>query len=237
MGSRWRRLTQVIQRDGLRRTARRQLSRLRWRMLEYRMGVHTGGSIDPCLLGHSPSGFGYQPIDYGTFQSALQRVPIDPRQSVFLDYGCGKGRALLLAARLPFRRVLGVEISPELCDQACANVRRARRFLVCPDVQVVRADATEYIPPDDVSVVFLYNPFDEQVVRLVLDRLNESLSRRPRPLHIVYALPNSRPDVLSECPWLTAECLTTDNPSWERLSVYTSRLATGSNVGSGAPLP
>jgi SAM-dependent methyltransferase len=31
----------------------------------------------------------------------------------FIDLGCGKGRALLIAARLPYRRVIGVEIDED----------------------------------------------------------------------------------------------------------------------------
>ena len=30
---------------------------------------------------------------------------------VFVDFGCGKGRALLVAAGFPFRRVVGIEFS------------------------------------------------------------------------------------------------------------------------------
>ncbi len=32
----------------------------------------------------------------------------------FLDLGCGKGRALIVAAEFPFRAITGVELSPAL---------------------------------------------------------------------------------------------------------------------------
>src|SRR5215472_14564615 len=40
----------------------------------------------------------------------------------FLDLGCGKGRALLLASEFNFREVIGVELNPELAATALRNV-------------------------------------------------------------------------------------------------------------------
>jgi predicted RNA methylase len=37
---------------------------------------------------------------------------------VFLDYGAGLGRVLILAAMLPFKRVIAVELSPILAAKA-----------------------------------------------------------------------------------------------------------------------
>jgi hypothetical protein len=35
----------------------------------------------------------------------------------FVDFGSGKGRALLLASEYPFKRILGLEFSPELTER------------------------------------------------------------------------------------------------------------------------
>jgi SAM-dependent methyltransferase len=174
-------------------------------------------------LGGIESRYGYQPIDYRTFQLALKRVSIKARDGVFVDYGCGKGRAVILAARCPFRHVVGVEISDRLCATARANVDAARPRLACRNVEIIQADASEFVPPDDVSVVFMYNPFDVDVVRQVLARLRRGLLANPRDLTIVYALPKTGADILSEAEWLDREQVATDNAEWERLSIYTAR--------------
>ena len=52
----------------------------------------------------------YQATRAGRFDRVLRSVPIAPADYTFVDMGCSKGRALLLAARFGFRDIVGVEI-------------------------------------------------------------------------------------------------------------------------------
>ena len=108
------------------------------------------------------------------------------------------------SAQLPFRQVIGVEMSQPLCDAARENVAGAKH-LRCPDVQVVNADAKEYTPPDDVSVVFLFNPFTGHMLDAVLDNLRQSWTRRPRELTVLYVLPVRAHDVFGQEAWLVKQ--------------------------------
>src|ERR1700752_1632972 len=45
----------------------------------------------------------------------------------FVDVGAGKGRALLLASELPFRKVIGVELSKPLAQIAAQNIEKWNR--------------------------------------------------------------------------------------------------------------
>ncbi len=79
---------------------------------------------------------------------------------VLVDFGSGKGRVVYIAARhYPLRRVVGVEISPELSAVARRNVERHRHVLRCPDVELVTADVLHYPIPDDLTVAYFFNPF------------------------------------------------------------------------------
>ena len=50
---------------------------------------------------------------------------------VFLDIGCGMGRAVYqAAANYPFKRVIGVELSHELTQAARRNIERNRIVFV-----------------------------------------------------------------------------------------------------------
>ena len=51
---------------------------------------------------------------------------MDKEQLVFVDLGSGKGRTLLLASEYPFRRIVGVELSPKLHRIAKTNVEKFR---------------------------------------------------------------------------------------------------------------
>lgn len=93
------------------------------------------------------------------------------------------------AATCPFRKVVGVEVSEALHGIARENIDRSRRRLRCTDIELVHADVQQYQPPDDVTVAFLYNPFQGEVFATVIERLLQSVERNPRPLRIIYVNP------------------------------------------------
>src|SRR5204863_4068199 len=68
----------------------------------------------------------YQPSAVELARRSLADCRIDYSQYTFVDYGCGKGRVLLLAAQHPFQEVIGVEFAPELHKIAEANLEAAR---------------------------------------------------------------------------------------------------------------
>ncbi len=110
----------------------------------------------------------------------------------FVDLGCGKGRALLLAARHPFREILGVELDPVLARIATTNVHTfAAPWQLCHHLRVVHDDASKADLPLTPTVLFLYHPFLAPVLRRVLRRLERSLRQHPRELWIVYINPEA----------------------------------------------
>lgn len=79
-------------------------------------GTDTNGLIQPWDLDIDESLMG-QAIQYRTansrrFNDLLASLHIDHGRYCFIDLGSGKGRALLLASRYPFQRIVGVELSP-----------------------------------------------------------------------------------------------------------------------------
>jgi predicted RNA methylase len=105
---------------------------------------------------------------------------------VFVDLGAGKGRALLTVGRLTYRRVVGVELDPELAQCARRNVAQARRRLRAGTIACETANVRAWPFPDDASTVFLFNPFYGQAFRRVITRIFDSYDQNPRRIHIVY---------------------------------------------------
>ena len=128
----------------------------------------------------------YVATDYETFHRAMRQVDIRSGEDVFVDIGAGMGRIALLAAELPFRRVLGVEFSRELTDIGRENLRAARAGLKCQDVELILADATAWKIPHDATVLFFFNPFDGEVLAKVCANIRASLVEAPRKLTIIY---------------------------------------------------
>lgn len=116
----------------------------------------------------------------------LRKLAPSP-DDVLLDIGCGAGRILCAAARQPFRRVVGVELDPEFAALASSNIERLRGRR-CPG-EVVETDATTYVVPDDVTIVFLYNPFRGETLDRTLEQVLASYDRVPRRVRLVYANP------------------------------------------------
>ncbi|GAB4146459.1 MAG: class I SAM-dependent methyltransferase [Planctomycetaceae bacterium] len=144
----------------------------------------------------------YQPLCYSCIDTALSRLDITPGEDAFLDYGSGKGRIVSVAATYPFKRVLGVELLADLNDIARENIRRAEKRLKCRDVEFIETDATKYELPGDITVLFLFNPFLNDVLKAVQHQIRKSLDRYPRRVQIVYMNPLENEDLFAECEWL-----------------------------------
>lgn len=136
------------------------------------------------LLGSS-----YQPIEPEIFREMMQALPIDFRQFTFIDIGSGKGRALLMASAFAFRRIVGVELLPELHRIAEENIGKFAADKGLPPMESICGDATQFEFPNGPLVVFLFHPLMEAGFRRVLTNLQSSLAQAPRPLFVVYANP------------------------------------------------
>jgi SAM-dependent methyltransferase len=108
---------------------------------------------------------------------------------VFVDLGSGKGKALLIAGKLPFKHVIGVELDEKLSESARSNIGQAGGRLKASAVDCITASVLEWPIPDETSVVFMANPFIGHTFRSAIGRIIESYDRRPRTLHIVYLHP------------------------------------------------
>ena len=140
------------------------------------------------LLGsfHSP----YQPTEPSLFHEMMASLPIDFDGFTFIDLGSGKGRTLLMASHYPFRRIVGVELIAELHRAAEENIRKyqnpAQR---CRQIESIAADARKYEFPAEPLVLYLFNPLPERALGEVLEQLQKSLARTPRPVWVVYHNP------------------------------------------------
>ena len=129
----------------------------------------------------------YLAIGPERFRSALESFNVRFENFTFIDFGSGKGRALLLASGYPFRRILGLEFSPELHRIAQENIRRFNfEAQKCSDIESLNVDFTDYELPPEPSVLFFFNPCRERVLTDVLTRIGRSLRLSPRPVYIAY---------------------------------------------------
>jgi hypothetical protein len=146
---------------------------------------------------HSLEATGYGALGPKIFFHALSSLRINFSDYAFIDFGSGKGQAVLLASCLPFKRAIGVEFAKELHDIALSNARSWRRKRICGRVEFVWADVLEFEIPQEPCVMYLYHPFSEFILRGVLENILRSIALFQRDLIIVYVNPAYEQAILS----------------------------------------
>jgi hypothetical protein len=160
-----------------------------------RFGTDTTAVIYPWKLPSTgresnPQIHPYEGTPAWLIREILGSIPLRPREFVFVDFGSGKGRALLVASEFPFAKIVGVELASELHQIAEENVKRYRpASQQCDAFSLHCLDATAYDFGSQPLVLFMYNPFGEATLRSVLGNLEASLRATPREAFVVYLNP------------------------------------------------
>ncbi len=181
----------------LRRLKRRKLEELSRDGFDAAHGTDTAGVLLGRELGPSVTRDGHLVIPYETTSEAAVRLALDSlrldlSEYAFIDLGCGKGKPLLIAGSYPFRRLVGVDISPACIRTARRNVERCGLDRPEPArVELLVAEAAEYVFPPEPVVLYLYNPFPGAVLERVVANLERSLRALPRPAAVVYVNPTA----------------------------------------------
>jgi predicted RNA methylase len=180
------------------------ICRWAWRKVEERLfeeyfrrwGLDTKGPDFDHQFDGTSDFVGYVPSPWRVLRTLWPAVGL-AADDVLLEYGSGKGRvAIWVASRYPLRRIIGVEHNRDSIAAAQANLRNWRRPLRCQAVEFTYGEATEFVVPDDVTVVYLFNPFVGVTFNQVLAHLRASLARRPRPLRVIYLYPFMHDEVV-----------------------------------------
>lgn len=94
---------------------------------------------------------------------------------------------LFVAAEYPFHEVLGVEFATELHEIARTNIQAFKhRKQRCTNIASININAADFDFPNRNLVVYIFNPFGPEVMKLVLENLGRSIASHPR--HVVILL-------------------------------------------------
>jgi hypothetical protein len=140
-------------------------------------------------------------------EKALARLDIDFHRYIFIDYGSGKGKAMLMAACRPFKAVIGLEYAIRLHEIATENCRTYRSLdQKCHSLLPIFGDVLNYSPPSGPIICFMCNPFDQKTLRAIFKSWRMRYERGEREIRVLYL--NMRDiaesaEVLGEQDWLT----------------------------------
>jgi hypothetical protein len=190
-----------LRRDGVRRSARYYLSALkdclhylaydrRWDRYEAKS---TGRAIN---VSESDVVGSIQTQEFRRYH-AFPRLPliwsidalgVDPAGYTFIDYGSGRGRILLTAARFPFERIVGIEFSRSLHAEAQQNIAAYPvKFFACRNLASNHMNAVDFRPPPGGFIAFFFNPFPLEIVERVASQLEVAARRSERPSFVIFA--------------------------------------------------
>lgn len=174
---------------GIYRRTRHAVGRV---VFERRQTVDTSQTVMLESLGlDHPDRIHYQPSPWTMLGSVLPKDAVQPTD-VFVDFGSGMGRLLQQAARYPFARVVGVEISEDLNEIARENFEANRDRFACQNLKLVSCDATEFEVPDDMTHAYFNNPFMGETFKTVIDNVIASIDRSPRRVTLIYEHPKMK---------------------------------------------
>ena len=133
----------------------------------------------------------YVPTPIIPFFKLIKSLTLPP-SSVFVDYGAGKGRAMILAAESgAFSKIKGLEFSPSLFKIAQENIQIYKNKTGKNFFELMHADVLTYKVHKEDNFFYFFHPFNDDMLSQCLDNIYLSLKEHPRKALLVYQI-NSR---------------------------------------------
>ena len=130
----------------------------------------------------------YQPPAWAHLRLLIQALDIQS-EDVFLDYGCGAGRILCEVCRQEVERAVGIEISQPLVTIAKRNLGQLKKRI--SPFEIFQGDAAEFVPTG-CTIAFFFNPFGEDTMSAVLEKLTAESRRTGRDIQLIYLNPQCK---------------------------------------------
>lgn len=128
---------------------------------------------------------GYSKTNEKHLREIFKKIDITQKDT-FLDIGCGKGVVLKEAIKYPFGRVYGFDLSEKFIDIAKKNFQILH---LDNKIGCSVENALDFKKYGEYNVFFLFNPFGENILKEVIDRIIEEHKNRRGKLYIIYHNP------------------------------------------------
>lgn len=166
----------------------------RWyvdRSFDRKFGTDTSGQITLDRLDidspNAAEGVYYEATSASTFRFLIEHLCIDWKTFEYVDVGSGKGRTLLLASHYPFKKIVGIEFARELHEIANRNVKvYSETHQQCRNIELLCMDAVDYVFPTGPFVLFMFNPFEREIMKKVAGHLADSIRFNRQDVVLIY---------------------------------------------------
>lgn len=131
----------------------------------------------------------YQGCNYKVLEKGFDFISGLNHTNDFIDFGCGKGRALAVAAAYGFSDISGIDFAPALCNFAENNIKQLKNLYPDTKFSIICEDAAGYKIKPAQTVFFLFNPFSQVIMLAVIKNILASLKEKERKIYVMYANP------------------------------------------------
>jgi SAM-dependent methyltransferase len=131
----------------------------------------------------------YEAVSFFMLEKLLTAFRKLSNLTSLIDLGCGKGRVLMVAPHFDFVNITGIDFAKELCEAAAFQMKTKTEQFPTITWKILNQDIQTYKVTQDDCVFFMFNPFDQDVLRNFLERVNQSCTKFPRPVYFLYASP------------------------------------------------
>ncbi|GBD95762.1 MAG TPA: hypothetical protein ENG83_04570 [Nitrospirae bacterium] len=127
----------------------------------------------------------YGPAPYYILTICLNQIKKlihNAQDSIFIDIGCGPGRALYCSSTFGFNRLIGIEQSEKLTNLCNQNLKKYLPPQV--DSKIINQNVKDINFSNLITgfdrdkkitslVFFLYKPFDDEILKILLNKFDE----------------------------------------------------------------
>ena len=140
--------------------------------------------IEKDLKNKSHSTF-YVPTPIIPFFKLIKNIHL-PEHPVFVDYGAGKGRAMILAKECGFSKVKGLEFSLSLYKTPIKNIEFYTKKTGKNHFELIHIDVSSYQVKKEDNFFYFFHPFNEHILKQCLNNIYKSLKKDPRKAFLIY---------------------------------------------------
>lgn len=128
----------------------------------------------------------YEPTPYSVLERLANSGYIN-KNSILLDYGCGKGRVDFYLSYQTRCKAIGIEYDERIFKAAMSNLDVA---VSKSRVSFVNENAEGYKVPEEVNVCYFFNPFSIELLMRVVTKIIDSYYANPREIMLMIYYPS-----------------------------------------------
>lgn len=133
--------------------------------------------------------FSYEPTPYSFLEYLFLKYPFSSNDH-FVDFGCGKGRTLIMASEYSCAYVTGYEINNDIFTILNHNIMNYKKTsLASSEIVLIHQDVSAVSIDDTMNKFYFANPFHLKIYIKVIASILESLKRRPREVYLFLYMP------------------------------------------------